>query len=106
MRYTIILRRATYLLDIFDEDDAMLYIANPDIDFGSLKEAVKAAKIEAAKADEPDARHILTERGLRSRGFEIVPEQGYQVIIVFEGRHEPIVTGPNDLLVQRLNFHF
>lgn len=103
-QYTVVLRRSSFLLDIYDEPDFEFYIANPIKFFEGVPQAAKAAKLEAAKADRCDVHSILRERGVASvfNSFHIDPDN-YEVVMVFEGRPKVLVTGPDDLLVKALN---
>lgn len=90
MKYTVILRRSPYLLELFDEDDHEFYVANPDIEFEDLRTAVHAARIEAAKADAPDALYTMRQRGIGVVGSVNIMSDNYEVVMVIEGIHKPI----------------
>jgi hypothetical protein len=105
VKYTVILKRSAWLQEIFDYDDVELYVANPNIDFGSVQEAAACAKVEAAKADVGDVMGILADRGMALRDAEIDPDH-YQVVLVFEGQPKIAAHGPQDLLVAGLNRGF
>lgn len=88
MKYTVILRRGNWLMDIFEEDEAELYVANSNKNFLDMREAIAAARLEAAKGDALEVKYILAERGTPARGTLTVDPDNYEVLAVLEGRHE------------------
>lgn len=88
-KYTVILRRNNFLMDIFDSEDEH-YVANSNKRFDGPLAAAKAAREEAAKADAPEVKSILAERGHQIRGQYTIDPDNYEVVVVFEGQHQPI----------------
>lgn len=86
--YTVVLRRGSWLMEIFDSDDEH-YVANPRKKFESMRAAVIAARLEAAEADAPEVQHIMGERGTLVRGKLTIDPDNYEVVVVFEGSHKP-----------------
>lgn len=90
MKYTIVLRRSPTLLETFDDEEMEFYVANPDKDFPDLTTAVRAARVEAAMADNPDFMDVLRQRGVNVVGSVNIRSDNYDVVMVFEGVHKPI----------------
>lgn len=90
MKYTLLLRRSAHLMEVLDDFDAEFYLANPETEFDDLQSAVRAARIEAAKADKPNYTHALRQQGINVVGSINILSDNYEIILALEGHHEVV----------------